>query len=81
MHIKNLFQILSKIQYNIMQCFFLTRNYDSGCNVVDRRKEYFENILNPTNAHSGEKVGPMDLWTGSRISVAEVAEVFKKTSW
>ncbi|TWW68268.1 hypothetical protein D4764_19G0000660 [Takifugu flavidus] len=46
--------------------------------VVDRWKEYFEDLLNPTNMPSSEEVGPGDLGTGSRISRAEVAEVVKK---
>ncbi|TWW80230.1 hypothetical protein D4764_01G0000450 [Takifugu flavidus] len=46
--------------------------------VVDQRKEYFEELLNPTNAPSSEEAGPGDLGTGSRISGAEVAEVVKK---
>uniref|UniRef100_A0A674P165 Reverse transcriptase domain-containing protein n=1 Tax=Takifugu rubripes TaxID=31033 RepID=A0A674P165_TAKRU len=46
--------------------------------VVDRWKEYFEDLLNPTNAPSSEEVGPGDLEMGSHISGAEVAEVVKK---
>ncbi|TWW69735.1 hypothetical protein D4764_18G0005410 [Takifugu flavidus] len=46
--------------------------------VVDRWKEYFEDLLNPTNTPSSEEVGPGDLEMGSRISGAEVAEVVKK---
>ncbi|TWW63932.1 hypothetical protein D4764_03G0009400 [Takifugu flavidus] len=42
--------------------------------VVDRWKEYFEDLLNPTNTPSSEEVGPGDLEMGSRISGAEVAE-------
>ncbi|TWW66800.1 hypothetical protein D4764_20G0008320 [Takifugu flavidus] len=42
--------------------------------VVDRWKEYFEDLLNPTNAPSSEEVGPGDTGTGTRISGAEVAE-------
>ncbi|TWW77036.1 hypothetical protein D4764_12G0004260 [Takifugu flavidus] len=52
----------------------LTSTWD----VVDRWKEYFEDLLNPTNAPSSEEEGPGDLGTGSRISGAEVAEVVKK---
>ncbi|TWW77463.1 hypothetical protein D4764_12G0008530 [Takifugu flavidus] len=46
--------------------------------VVDRWKEYFEDLLNPTNTPSSEEVEPGDLEMGSRISGAEVAEVVKK---
>ncbi|TWW54384.1 hypothetical protein D4764_0180610 [Takifugu flavidus] len=46
--------------------------------VVDRWKEYFEDLLNPTNTPSSEEVGPGDLGIGSHISGAEVAEVVKK---
>ncbi|TWW80198.1 hypothetical protein D4764_01G0000130 [Takifugu flavidus] len=46
--------------------------------VVDRWKEYFEDLLNPTNRPSSEEVGPGDLEMGSHISGAEVAEVVKK---
>ncbi|TWW62402.1 hypothetical protein D4764_04G0010490 [Takifugu flavidus] len=46
--------------------------------VVDRWKEYFEDLLNPTNTPPSEEVGPGDLEMGSRISGAEVAEVVKK---
>ncbi|TWW65163.1 hypothetical protein D4764_21G0000630 [Takifugu flavidus] len=42
--------------------------------VVDRWKEYFKDLLNPTNAPSSEEVGPGDLGIGSHISGAEVAE-------
>ncbi|TWW74365.1 R2 Retrovirus-related Pol polyprotein from type I retrotransposable element [Takifugu flavidus] len=42
--------------------------------VVDRWKEYFEDLLNPTNTPSSEEVGPGDLEMGSHISGAEVAE-------
>ncbi|TWW62366.1 hypothetical protein D4764_04G0010130 [Takifugu flavidus] len=52
----------------------LTSTWD----VVDRWKEYFEDLLNPTNVPSSEEAGPVDLGTGSRISRAEVAEVAKK---
>ncbi|TWW66922.1 hypothetical protein D4764_20G0009540 [Takifugu flavidus] len=41
--------------------------------VVDRWKEYFEDLLNPTNAPSSEEAGPGDLGTGLHISGAEVA--------
>ncbi|TWW80607.1 R2 Retrovirus-related Pol polyprotein from type I retrotransposable element [Takifugu flavidus] len=43
--------------------------------VVDRWKEYFEDLLNPTNTPSSEEVGPGDLGIGSHISGAEVAEI------
>ncbi|TWW71634.1 EARP-interacting protein [Takifugu flavidus] len=46
--------------------------------VVDRWKEYFEDLLNPTSAPSNEEAGPGDLGIGSHISGAEVAEVVKK---
>ncbi|TWW77869.1 hypothetical protein D4764_12G0012590 [Takifugu flavidus] len=36
--------------------------------VVDRWKEYFEDLLNPTNAPSNEEAGPGDLGIGSHIS-------------
>ena len=41
--------------------------------VVDRWREYFEDILNPR-----EEAGPRDSGTGSLISSPEVAEVVKK---
>ncbi|TWW73382.1 hypothetical protein D4764_15G0007760 [Takifugu flavidus] len=44
--------------------------------VVDRWKEYFEDLLNPTNTPSSEEVWPGDLRIGSHISGA--AEVVKK---
>ncbi|TWW69209.1 hypothetical protein D4764_18G0000150 [Takifugu flavidus] len=46
--------------------------------VVDRWKEYFEDLLNPTNTPSSEEVGPGDLGIGSHISGAVVVEVVKK---
>ncbi|TWW74380.1 hypothetical protein D4764_14G0003820 [Takifugu flavidus] len=46
--------------------------------VVDRWKEYFVDLLNPTNMPSSEEVGPGDLGLGSHISGTEVAEVVKK---
>ncbi|TWW69196.1 hypothetical protein D4764_18G0000020 [Takifugu flavidus] len=49
--------------------------------VVDRWKEYFEDLLNPTNTPSSEEVGPGDLEMGSRISRAEVAEAVVGLSW
>uniref|UniRef100_A0A674NZS3 Reverse transcriptase domain-containing protein n=1 Tax=Takifugu rubripes TaxID=31033 RepID=A0A674NZS3_TAKRU len=44
----------------------------------DRWKEYFEDLLNPTNTPSSEEVGPGDLGIGSHISGAEVAKVVRK---
>ena len=46
--------------------------------VVDRWKEYFEDLLNPTDTSSGEEAGPGCSGAGSPISGAEVAEVVKK---
>ncbi|KAK0134189.1 hypothetical protein N1851_030252 [Merluccius polli] len=46
--------------------------------VVDRWKEYFEDLLNPTDTHSGKEAGPGDSGVGSPISGAEVAEVVRK---
>ncbi|TWW77407.1 hypothetical protein D4764_12G0007970 [Takifugu flavidus] len=46
--------------------------------VVDRWKEYFEDLINPTNAPRSEEAGPGDLGAGFRISGAEVAEVVIK---
>ncbi|TWW62709.1 hypothetical protein D4764_04G0013560 [Takifugu flavidus] len=46
--------------------------------VVDRWKEYFEDLINPTTASSSEETGPGDMRPGSHISGAEVAEVVKK---
>ncbi|TWW74493.1 hypothetical protein D4764_14G0004960 [Takifugu flavidus] len=46
--------------------------------VVDRWKEYFEDLLNPTNVPSNEEAGPGDLGIGSHIFRAEVAKVVKK---
>ncbi|TWW71602.1 hypothetical protein D4764_16G0000990, partial [Takifugu flavidus] len=46
--------------------------------VVDLWKEYFEDLLNPTNTPSSEEVGPGDLEIGSHISGAEVAKVVNK---
>ena len=46
--------------------------------VVDRWKEYFEDLLNPTNTPSGKEAGPGDSGVGSPISGAEVAEVVRK---
>ncbi|TWW56226.1 hypothetical protein D4764_08G0002130, partial [Takifugu flavidus] len=46
--------------------------------VEEEWKEYFEDLLNPTNTPSSEEVGPGDLGIGSHISRAVVAEVVKK---
>ena len=46
--------------------------------VVDRWKEYFEDLLNPTHTPSGKEAGPGDSGMGSPISGAEVAEVVRK---
>ncbi|KAK0147792.1 Craniofacial development protein 2 [Merluccius polli] len=46
--------------------------------VVDRWKEYFEDLLNPTDTLSGKEAGPGDSGVGSPISGAEVAEVARK---
>ncbi|KAK0152855.1 LINE-1 reverse transcriptase [Merluccius polli] len=46
--------------------------------VVDRWKEYFEDLLNPTGTPSGKEAGPGDSGVGSPISGAEVAEVVRK---
>ncbi|KAK0131885.1 Ubiquitin carboxyl-terminal hydrolase 37 [Merluccius polli] len=46
--------------------------------VVDRWKEYFEDLLNPTDMPSGKEAGPGDSGVGSPISGAEVAEVVRK---
>ena len=51
----------------------LTSTWD----VVDRWKEYFEDLLNPTDTPSGKKAGPGDSGVGSPISGAEVAKVVK----
>ncbi|KAK0132211.1 putative uncharacterized transposon-derived protein F52C9.6 [Merluccius polli] len=52
----------------------LTSTWD----VVDRWKEYFEDLLNPTDTPSGKEAGPGDSGVGSPISGAEVAEVVRK---
>lgn len=49
--------------------------------VVNRWREYFKDLLNPTDEPPGEDAGPMDLRTCSCISGAKVAEVVKKTLW
>lgn len=46
--------------------------------VVDRWKEYFEDLLNPTDTPSVGEAGPGDPGVGSSISGAEVTEVVKK---
>ncbi|TWW77644.1 hypothetical protein D4764_12G0010340 [Takifugu flavidus] len=46
--------------------------------VVDRWKEYFEDLLKPTNMPFSEEVGPGDLGIDFHISGAEVAEVVTK---
>ena len=46
--------------------------------VGDRWKEYFEDLLNPTDTPSGKEAGPGDSDLGSPISGDEVAEVVKK---
>ena len=46
--------------------------------VVDRWKEYFEDLLNPTDTPSGKEAGPGDSGVGSPISGAEVAVVVRK---
>ncbi|KAK0156417.1 Craniofacial development protein 2 [Merluccius polli] len=46
--------------------------------VVDRWKEYFEDLLNPTDTPSSKEAGPGDSGVGSPISGAEVAEVVRK---
>ena len=52
----------------------LTSNRD----VVDRWKEYFEDLLNPTDTASGKEAGPGASSVGSPFSGAEVAEVVRK---
>ena len=46
--------------------------------VVDHRKEYFKDLLNPTKTPYGEEAGPGDLRMGSLIFRAKVAELVKK---
>ncbi|XP_070399891.1 uncharacterized protein [Nothobranchius furzeri] len=46
--------------------------------IVRRWKEYFEELLNPTYAHSEEEPEPGDLGMDCPISGAEVAEVVKQ---
>ncbi|XP_061740413.1 uncharacterized protein LOC133541215 [Nerophis ophidion] len=50
----------------------------STADVVDRWKEYFEDLLNPTNTSSYEEAVPGESVVDSPISGAEVAEVVKK---
>ena len=45
---------------------------------MDRWKEYFEDLLNPTDTPSGKEAGPGDPGVGSPISGAEVAKVVKE---
>ena len=45
---------------------------------MDRWKEYFEDLLNPTDTPSDKEVGPGDSGVGSPISGAEVVEVVRK---
>ena len=45
---------------------------------MDRGKEYFEDLLNPTDTPSGKEAGPGDSGVRSPISGAEVAEVVRK---
>ena len=50
--------------------------------VVQRWKEYFEDLLNPTNMHSEGEAGPNDFGLGSVIIGLEVAGVVKHLlSW
>ena len=51
---------------------------NSTQDIVDRWKEYFEDLLNPTDTPSGKEAGPGDSGVGSPISGAEVAEVVRK---
>ncbi|KAK0134955.1 Transposon TX1 uncharacterized protein [Merluccius polli] len=46
--------------------------------IVDRWKEYFEDLLNPTDMPSCKETGPGNSGVGSPISGAEVAEVVRK---
>lgn len=48
--------------------------------VVDWWKEYYKDLLNPTDRPSSEEAGPGDLGTGSRISKDEAVNVVKKLS-
>lgn len=45
---------------------------------MDRWKEHFADLLNPSDTSSGEEAGPGKSGAGSLISGAEVAEVVKK---
>ena len=47
--------------------------------IVNQWREYFEDLLEPTDMPSGKKAGPGDPRKGSLISGAEVVEVVKKT--
>ena len=46
--------------------------------VVNRWKEYFEDLLNPTDTSSDSEAGSGNLGVDSTISGVEVAEVVKK---
>ncbi|KAK0154376.1 putative uncharacterized transposon-derived protein F52C9.6 [Merluccius polli] len=46
--------------------------------IVDRWKEYFEDLLNPTDTPSSKEAGPGESGVGSPISGAEVSEVVRK---
>lgn len=45
--------------------------------IVNLWKEYFEDLLHPTNTPSMEEAGPVDLGMSAHVSGAEVAEVVK----
>ena len=45
--------------------------------VVDRWREYFEDLLNLTDTPSSEEAGPWDQGIGNLISGADIAEVVK----
>ena len=49
--------------------------------VVDRWREFFKDLLNPTNAPSGEEAEPGDPAMGSLISGAEKNYRHKKIIW
>lgn len=46
--------------------------------IVERWKEHFEELLNPSNTSSAEEVESEDSEEASPVSLAEVAEVVKK---
>ncbi|KAK0137740.1 hypothetical protein N1851_026044 [Merluccius polli] len=56
------------------------RGFSSPCLIAVIRswKEYFEDLLNPTDTPSGKEAGPVDSGVDSPISGAEVAEVVRK---